>query len=579
VKRNRKGQLHKHLISLIFQKDLEITRQGLLPWIRHPKFNLHVLRHLVKKNIMEFETYLSDDAVAITFDQHEHPPPWMPVNHRIYHGIEYSWWITIWIRVNCTHAIAEYLRIYYDVNQKEKFNLFINNHLDCIRYLDSLENPLDDKLSLPLSYQTLGKSHFDNDRNFIEVEQFERKQIRPYPLEVIRKHFPNLPWIPEEVSLSERDKKEIREDTRYYLKPQWEKNRGYMECLYLMRQMEHCYKGGVEPELQDCLWFYHGCFLDYLCGDDPVLSFKNYPHDNRCFTAWDLPDTFHLLIGIPFWGKQVELTFPVGKFIQKSLPFAGARRQLINRTDGSLNKDEAFWKLFSKLFYCLLLDFYPHFLSSTKRTFDLKKLTRLRQISEDKTILKQALNLQQTSAKEKDKGCYIVFTAYRLWILLMSHEQKHFRDYSVINWELFQQKTIEMASTIRESDLFAEDCFADARETLSKVNKNPKTKVYRFRKSNVIEMILEKMLQTLEKELYKREEDKSEIDNAVKTKLLNLLIRVPKEEWMTPLCLSMMRVHGKVSEHTIYLIQKMIDVYYDNAKPKDFDSVLVFASG
>jgi hypothetical protein len=573
-KRNRKGQLHKHLISLIFQEDLEKTREGLLPWIRHPRFDLQVLRQLAKKNIMEFQTYLDNDNVSVTLDQFENPPPWFPVHYKLYQTPEYSYWITVWIRVNCAHAIAEYLKIYYEVNQPEKFNLFINNHLDCIRLLDSLEDPRDINLK-DLNYKPLGKSHFDNDRNFIEVDHYERKQLRPYPLEVIRQHFPQFPWTPEEVHLSERDVKEIRKDASYY-----------MECLYLMRQMKHCYQDSDDKEVQDCLWFYHACFLDYLCGDDPVLSFKNYPHDNRSFTAWDLPDAFHVLIGIPFWGKQVELMFPVGKFIQKSLPFAGARRQLINRTDGSLNKDDAFWKVFSKLFYCMLLDMYPHFLSQGERSFDLKKLSHLKRISEDKKFLKKSLSIIAT-AKEKDKGCYIVFTAYRLWILLMSHEQMHFRNHSIINWELFHQKTIEMANTIRNSNLFVEDCFADAREILSKVNKNPKTKVYRFRKSNTIEMILEKMVQTLEKELYK-EEDFSEVvlnqinhpimdsssDNGVKTKILNLLIRVPKEEWLTPLCLSMMRVYGKVSEHTIYLVQKMIDVYYDNAKPKDFDEII-----
>lgn len=552
---------------------------------------------------------MDDEGIKITPDQYENPPPWIPIHNKLYHSHEYSYWITIWIRINCTHAMAEYLKIYYEIEEQEKFNLFMNAHLECIRYLDKQEDPRDSNLDidrLKKGYKPLGKSHFDNDRNFIEIESFERKQIRPYPLQIIREHYPELPWTPEEVKLSEKDRKEIRKDKRYYLKPEWEKHKGYMECLYIVRQIRKVYPGtsrqSRDPDfdIQDNLWYYHTCFLDYLCGDDPILSYKNYPHDNRSFTGWDLPDTFHVLMGIPFWGKQTELSFPVGKFTQKSLPFAGARRQLINQTDGSLSNNDAFWKLFSQLFYCMLLDLYPHFLTdASKRCFDLRRLTRLREIARDRKILKQALVVQDDS-KEKDKGCYIVFTAFRLWILLQTHDQKHFLEHSVIQWDLFQEKTVDMACTIRSSKLEASDCFADARETLSKVNKNPKTKVYRFRKSNMIEMILEKTMQTLEKELYSLNPDDREAGVRVqgdsfpeevlsmssaslhtdypsietKTTLLNLLVRVPKDEWLTTLSLSMMRVHGNVSEHTIYLVQRLMDVYYDNAKPKDFDYII-----
>lgn len=547
--------------NFLFHEDIEFTRQHLLPWIVHPQFSLEKLRQAAKTDILKYHP-----EKHIQLDEYEHVQPWIPIFKKTYKGLEYSYWITIWARINCCfHA------------EKEKLNLFINAHLECIRYLDHVKDPQDSLIDIDYlkgAYKKLGKSPFDNDRNFIQVEDFQKHQTRPYPLQVIRKHFPDLCWTPEEVSLTEFDKKAIRKDSKYYLKPEWEKEKGYMECLFIMKQIASCYAQTQNKELQDCLWFYHGAFLDYLCGDDPVLDWKTYPHDNRCFTGWDLPDMFHIMMSIPFWGEQVELTFPIGKFIQKSLPFAGARRQLVNRTDVSLTKDESFSRLFSKLFYCMLLDMYPHFLSCGTRIFDLKRLTRMRQIAGDRKILKEAL-ARDLVAKEKDKGCYMVFTAFRLWILLMCHEQRHFLDYTPIDWNVFRQQTIEMANTIRNSDLFQQDCFADAREILSKVNKNAKTKVYRFRKSNTIDMILEKMTQTLEKEIYKRVEDQDHPNTEIKTKLLNLLTRIPKEEWLSSLSLSMMRVHGKVSEHTVFLVQRMIDVYYNsNGKPKEFEQVL-----
>jgi len=477
------------------------------------------------------------------------------------------------------------------MNSSEKILCFLNAHIPVIRYLDTLQDPRDSNLDIPYVqslYQPLGKSYFDDDRNYIGVSS-ETYQTRPYPLEIIRKHFPQYKWtLEEDIDVNYASIKQY--SSIINKTPLQEK------CLTIMAQCKelHAHPNNT-PEIRDALWFYHACFIDTLI--DP----NEYPFDNRVFTAYDLPNTFHILMGVPMWGEQVTPTFSLGRFITKSLPFAGARRTLINKTDVAIDGNEAFWNIFRCLFHCLLMDMYPEHLGKT-RDFNLERLLRARDLSCDKKLLQEALSrksfefFDDNFNKENDKGCYIVFTAFRMWIIMLAHNQHHFQ--TCIDWKMFEQQTIEMASTIRNSNLFDIDPFSESREILSKGNKNPKTKVYRYRKSNITQTILDRMMEKLEKDLYNELESwnviKEEsldvtdtiltniknldihVPTEIKENIINTLMFVPRTDWMTPLCMSIMRVpkYGGITEHGIYLMTKMIDIYYENAKPKDFEHIM-----
>jgi len=496
-------------------------------------------------------------------DEASNPPAWSAARLTIDNNANYSYWITVYLRINCANALLEY------TNQPNhpKVKQFINAHIPVVRYLDSLEDPRDSNLKLPLPYVELGKSHYDNDRNRIDIESCTQYQTRPYPLQVLRKEYPELPWTFEEV-LERKLEKTV-----------------YMACLYVMTQCKNLHATQKDASIRDSLWFYHGCFIDYMYnynGED-YMPVELYPFDNRCFTAYDLPSALHVLAGIPLWGEQASPSFPLGKFIQKSLPFAGARRTLIAHTNKIVGTNDAFWKVFSSVFYCMLMDMYPEEMSSSERCFDLNRLFRAKQIASDREMLRVALS--QNSPKENDKGCFIVFTAFRMWIVMMTKNQPHFKH--VIDWDAFENQTIQMAQSIRESiTLDDTDIFKGARQ----LAKTYKMKVYRYRKSTIIDTMFEKMMESLEKDLYKRIErwkcekpqhisqafiDRIDMDIPVdvKTNLLNLLIKIPRTDWLTPICMCIMYIpkYGGIRKETIHVIERIINVYYKSAKPKDFE--------
>ena len=568
----RGKRMHKEIASHIFQSDIETSRQRLLSWIQSANFDPVTCFRLCQGKYMEIADFLKAEnpqeirQKCVKYrmknmkesDEEANPPAWTGLELSPTSWIEYSYYATVYLRINCANALE---------NSSPKINAFINAHIPVVRFLDSLEDPRDDMIN-ELPYTGLGKSHYDEDRNAITIESHTLHEARPYPLDVIRKAYPNQPWTVEE--LLERTLS-VRE-----------------ACLYICRQCKEFHETAKSSLIRDSLWFYHACFVDYFYNYKPeydrYMPVELYPFDNRAFTAYDLPCAFHVLAQIPLWGEQMAPAFPLGKFIQKSLPFAGARRTLINHTDKLIASNEAFWKIFSSVFYCMLMDMYPEHLSSGKRNFDMNHLMQMKQIASDKQMLRAALT--NNSAKENDKGCFIVFTAFRLWIVMMTDNQPHYRQ--VIDWDVFQAQTIDMAQRIRESVKGEEDIFANARELAA----HHKMQVYRYRKSGVIDSVYEKMTECLEKDLYKLVEEwkcdkpahvslvfldriDTDISTDIKTNLLNALIRADSADWIT-ICLSIMRVprFGGVREESIHLIQDIINVYYKSAKPKDFEHIL-----
>lgn len=610
----------KRISSFIFNKSIEYSRNKFVnEWFNHKDFNLKIISDVCKSKFIEIDDYLNskEDKSLIArlcrrYPKREYnmslnpdggvddvnPPVWSSFIENIDFK-KYSYWATVWIRINCTMCLLEN----FENIKHEKGLMFINAHILLARYLDSLDDPSDEHINISVLcnlYKPLGKSRFDVDRNLIKVES-NVIQVRKYPLEIIKKKYPNMDWHLETV----RANIKLIQDHGYLLDQKWFNDPVIISCLAIMVQCKILHKTEEDMEVRDALWFYHHCFLDYIYNYPKTDNL--YPFDNRCFTGYDLPNVFHVLVQIPFWDKENSPDFPLGKFIQKSLPFAGARRTLINQTDNNIETDVAFWKLFSSVFYCLLLDTYPEHISKNRdRCFDLKKLLDIIKLTGDKELLRESLARNSFKAstanfnKENDKGCYIVFTAFRMWVIMNIYNQKHYRE-GYIDFNLFENQVVEMAKKIRESDFTSKDIFSEAREYLSKNNKSSKSVIYRYRKHNVINTILDQMMNSLEKELFKELEswntkikiyEKSpikfaeellkakeiveEIPSTIKTNILNSVIRMKKNEWITPLSLSIMRDerYGGVSEFTIMIILKLIDIYYNSAKPKDFESCI-----
>jgi hypothetical protein len=303
-----------------------------------------------------------------------------------------------------------------------------------------------------------------------------------------------------------------------------------------------------------------------------------------------LPDCFHVMAQIALSGEQIELDFLLGKFLQKCLPFAGARRGLTDLSLDSIRTDHTFWVLFSKVLNVLLKN--DSFCMNKERVLS-------------------ALDLKNS---ETDKNCFVIFIAFRLWMIEMCKNQPHYTSSGDIDWVKFEEDTNDTAKMICEHfNPDAKDPFKVARDIFIKNNKNPKNRVYRYRKTNVIAFTYDMMKTILEKEVFAelnnwhkdlkeykmrntvpsfysgKEEDfpnycqqiiekmSIEITNQTKTEVLNALIHIPREEWLTFQAFSILQLDrfGGIQTMSIYLIMDLIQMYYDqSAKSKHFDQIL-----
>lgn len=540
---------HRDICSFIFHANLDISRtliiHNILSKVKSLQ-DLHNIVHLCSTQTTKITQYIEqhycDVKIKTTF-------VWNYPQHITDKDLmSCSYLLTVWLRVNCANAIAP---------NDSRVVAFLNAHLPLIRYFDQRDKDCTD-LTVNVTYKSIGNTYFDCDRNFIQTKT-ESFQIRPYPLEIILKHYPKLPWYPEQViNVTQED---IGAMDDFKTDKEWRSSAQYYACLYITTQCKRLYaENNANPELQDALWFYYGCFVEYFCGNSPNITAATYPHDNAVFTAYDLPNAFNILTGIPVWGEKIDLKFQLGKIIKKCLPYAGARRTLSEKVDEILDtKDDAFWKVLRRLVFCMFTNMYPHYMQHSARNFDMKHLCRIHMLCENKEELKKWLK------NNTKNGCYIIFTAFRMWILLMVRNQKHYLQVisKYVDWKDFYEKTIEMADIIRKDE------YADGIENI----KQPQ--IYRYRDKNLIQTILDCMSTILEKEIYKKKHiyQDTEMNISDKVQILNLLIRTSRDMWTHELSLSIMRIYGGVSEHTIYLICKLIDVYYSNSKPKALEEV------
>lgn len=618
----RGKRLHKSIASCVFQQDVTQSLEMFNTLFNSPHFDAMTVVRIVRSRFCQVHEYLDEPdenrrrfirlctklghgtTLATTKYEYlldregvaEMPTLWTPTAGGLDQPATHRIILTVWLRINVAAALGP---------EDAKVTRFIDAHLPLVRFLDHLQDARDSVLDLKALnqlYQRLGPSRYDEDRNFVQMER-TRYKARPSLLETLHKHFPSRPWALEDMvhhlerSAPAEQVKLVQavRQAGYDLWPtdDWVNNKLYYAALIIMVQCKELHAMSKNGEVRDALWYYHGCFLDFVynCGGmsdtklrTPKLNHSRtlmelyYPHENRCFTAYDLPDVFHVIMTIPLLAEHTGDTFKLWKFIQKSLPYCCAGRTLIGHTVDYVNVDEAFWNVFSAVFYCLLMDMYPWDMSSEGRKFDLRYLMDAKRLTSSKELMVEALGRLQFKQgmtsdafrKENDKGSHIVYTAFRLWVVMMVRGQRHYIDFAgqFINWNDFCKQTFAMADTIRSCALWSKDPFEHARTILHKTNE---TQVYRYRKGNIVRLILDLLKDKLEKHLF-RHHWYQPMTAQTKENILNLFIRMPQEQWLTPLGLSVLKLdeYGAVTHEGILIMLSLMDIYYDDwAKPKE----------
>jgi hypothetical protein len=583
--------------------------------------------------------------------------------------------MTLWARINLANwVLREHEHhIHYDGFTRVKIRRFVDQHRDLA-------------LGHATHYESLGVSDFPDDLSHCTRVRIAEKTLKPPPVPtprdpgVLAREIRGwtdddlwdtfgvgqfvLPYHPLESLMT--DVTVIREHSVYcacvfLIHADPERTPDYVDVFY------HCLSRG---RMDDAF------LLEHKSSADHSLWQLYYPVDTRSFTGDDLPNYFHLLWHLPLWGEADAPDIPMAKIMLKCMPFACQRRQLLDQiqemcADNPLDalsrqrrycRNEAFWRVFSKIMWCCLAGTYPN----TTEKPGMRKLLRVKQLCDNRTLLMDTLTREgavkrareMTDAarrrqelarikKEKEDNCLIIFTAFRLYILHMVHYNPHYAAvaHTAINWDAFESETIHMGDLIRGSNLFAEDAFAEARTLLTRANKLEKRNVYRFRKTSCVATILSESNRVLEKiihnsaEPFKREifelqricehpdltlEEQMDVirsfpafydyfdgvprdtehigtrarevlsfwqtlyhsletfvDEGIKERILNLMIKVPRHQRLTPLVLSVLRDprYGGVQTETVIILSDLIKLYNENALPKTmrqrFDSIPV----
>lgn len=564
-----------------------------------------------------------------------------------------TWFYYVWCRVNL--PTNNYPK---DKFHTERFNRFIYKaHTRVIAYLENF--PLDadiDENYLVSLYIQLGPSRFPDDE--VQVT-FETVKLKRTPLEVIREAHPKMKWTPEEMSLEDLRIGNHREHE--YIDGEWapvvevvpHAHVIYLSVIQILNQCQatmdmHREHGGP---VFDALWAYYASwmpFFEYATRPDADVSDEGLftpgnnslcpwdlygTLDTRAFHAGDLPDLFHVLVSIPLWGEQNAPPYTIGKILQKCLPFACQRRQLIKLIDKTVQTDHAFWRLFSKLFWVALAGLYPGKLAATKNKMGMRELLRIKELTDSKEKLMSALTKDQPKYGggngTNNGGPLIMFTPFRLYVLYMASFNPHYVQMArlCVNWDYFETDAIELIEVIRGQNLFPDDPFAQSRKKLSKTAKSPSSKVHRFRRKSKAVSITEQMNTTLEKTVLKDMQDKmadlevlSQLNPStdpdwrekfrttfigkkcnepyteedfflalevcrkaqpfystlvkvpVKSAILNALLNIPQEKRLSysSFCILSLPEYGGISPESVQLMVELVRVYHEKAVPKEF---------
>jgi hypothetical protein len=551
------------------------------------------------------------------------------------------WWTTIWCRINLASVICP--------ASSPKLPLFLAAHAECIAYLKSLpdqgrSDANVDPLVLASLYRPCAISMFDEDRALIKMTR-EKLQTKATPLEIIRKSYPRHIWILEDmVRAMEKGTFQVPASILKIVAVPPQNYKLQIAALCIGQQCKDLSATEKDADTLDALYFYFLAFLDLFAQpklDDVSLMTAGpngisplqtcYPFDTRAYTADDLPNLYHVLMAIPLYGQQMPPDFLIAKFFQKCQPYSGQRRSLLALVSDELQHNDDFRDLFGRVLWCALANVYPG-QPVKDRSFDVPHLLRCRQIVTDKQLLCASFEPSGTDTS----GSLIVLASFRLYMFHMLKDNEHYFKIArqcIADLDKVWQSAVDMAQTIRSSNLMPDDVFARARKLLSRSKKSTTARVNRYKKLSCTGTLLKYfnkqledeafyVLKTLEQDTaallecpldqvvhrfgptqkthfrdffasgdpatgaqveaalafaakYKDAIAATETEMACKQNILNLLVKMPAMDRLSAkgLATLMLPEYGGISEGSVHIVCKMVAIYYrERPMPKEYET-------
>lgn len=471
--------------------------------------------------------------------------------------------VAVWMRINLTIALCIYYRIDWETDPR--INDFLDNHIPV------LNSPVCD-IAL---YKPLGRSYYDKDRSKINV-QIHYLPDKESTLDYLYRVFPHTKW-----SLKDYSKDD----------PPLECINGYTILSAVKEILNNIQQTYLKTNDRQ-LWEYYLCFVDLLSLNEQQLSDQSliehgylkqyYPYCNRAFTYSDMPDVFWAIMRVPLEGERDTPETDLVEIIQKCLPIASQRRQLIKKANGLLTQNPHFWNLYRKLFWCMMT-YSPN--------WNIKQLVDIKLLCEDK---KRFLNMFKTTTKAHNILTPVVFIMVRLWILRIIHGIDWYKDCTkeYAKWDLFQESVNEELAYILSKYQYECD---DPLHELRTDNGFSNLVFHRYKDTSLILYLHDKLDKTLRRHIclkvyqftahsvqesmnirYKNKLKDYRLHANIKQNILNYLIKVPKDyrfQYMTLSALTLPQ-YGNIYPKSIAVYSEMIHIYNGTAKPKNMFTVI-----
>ncbi len=237
---------------------------------------------------------------------------------------------------------------------------------------------------------------------------------------------------------------------------------------------------------------------------------------------------------------------------------------------------------------------------------------------------------------EQSRGCVIIKAAFMLWYIAMIADNTAYMAATqpYIDWACVRESTRARAQLIRHSDLYHDDPFARARLTLSHIKVRPRMPVYRYRTPCLVLRLKDMLLKLLGKyvhaSLHKWSTERSamtrhrraghdpaahrheffenaalfaclcsagadtawergvalatrtiaglssDVAPAVKTRILNIVIKLPPSARFTRLAFSILTQpgYGDLHPDAVAIVMELVDVYHGACMPAALKTVI-----
>lgn len=496
LQRIERGTKFKEACKIVFQASLEESREWLLyGGYLEGRTVGHVLRYGIPNLGLHFEkeilNYLKEVINIYIFTG----IVWMPKESEWYRNCnasDYSWLLTIFIRINGAARIAEGFKdvVKSEKSLKMKLDDFIKNHINLTIHIDSLDVDIyqDDEIGFDLfndHYFEMGKT-LHKDDVLIMKRKCQLIPMSENPTQVFRRIFPQLDLEfnvllkddPLEHTIQKIEKMSdfdlilkylTKDDNPFpgycpYLPESVGELRSmiiYISCLELIQTINSTSskligkKGELVDEILFSLQKYKTAFVPLLffminhksgpkvgALDDRIANAERgggvysnaldkwYPWATTSIHCGDLPNFNHTLTSIALWGPQdIKEKVPIVRTMIKSLPFCCQRRKLIHNISENC-MEESYWRVFSSFFWCTLAGLYPW----SKSKPGMCGLLRAHYMCSNKEAMMNGLMFEGTVNKtlplleRTNHTCRIVFTVFREYFLYMASQNKGYVD-------------------------------------------------------------------------------------------------------------------------------------------------------